>query len=101
MGVRFARVLAAFVALATVAFAVGDFASRPNGLGALGLLALIAVFALLLAYLFRPEREARPDRPEPPPEPPRPRRSSASSGVWAEGWDASEADRARERRRGH
>ena len=96
---RLLRVIAAFVALATVAFAVGDFASHPNAAGAVGLLVLIAVFALLLAYLFRPAREATERAPEPPPEEPRRRRSAPAAGVWAEGWDAGEADRARERRK--
>ena len=102
MGVRVIRTLAAFVALGTVAFAVGDFASHPNGLGALGILALIALFALLLAYLFRPAKapSATPAAPEPEPDPePEPRRPAKAAGVWSEGWDAGEAREARERRR--
>jgi hypothetical protein len=96
--VRAARTFAALVALATVAFTVGDFASHPNPLGALGILALIALFALLLAYLFRPAKAPAPPRPEPVPEP-EPRRPAKAAGVWADGWDAGEAREARERRR--
>ncbi len=99
MGVRIVRVLAAFVALGTVAFAVGDFASHPNAVGALGLLLLIAIFSFILAYLFRPASAGATRAPEPPPEEPRRRRPNTSAGVWAEGWDAGEADRARERRK--
>jgi hypothetical protein len=92
--VRIARNLAALVALGTVAFAVGDFASHPNAVGAIGLMLLIAVFAFLLAYLFRPEGERR-RKPKPPPEP---KRRASQPTVWA-GWDAEEAKAARERRR--
>lgn len=97
---RFARTLAVFVALGTVAFAVGDLASDPNPAGALAIVGLIAVFAFLLSVLFRGRRT----RPEPAPkpqaeaEPDAPRRRRPRQTVWA-GWDASEADRARERRR--
>jgi hypothetical protein len=97
--VRIVRVLAAFVALGTVAIAVGDFASHPNALGAVGLILLVVVFALLLAYLFRPSGERARPAPEPPPEEPPRRRAAPSAGVWAEGWDASEAERAKQRRR--
>lgn len=96
---RIARAFAALVALGTVAFAVGDFASHPNAVGAIGLVVLIAVFTAILTYLFRPRGGRDRPAPEPPPEEPRRRRSSPSSGVWAEGWDASEAERSRERRR--
>ena len=96
---RVIRVLAAFVALGTVAFAVGDFASHPNALGAIGLIVLIAVFALLLAFLFRPAGGRDRPAPEPPPEEPRRRRGAPAAGVWAEGWDASEAERSKQRRR--
>ena len=97
---RIVRNLAAVVALATVAFAVGDFASHPNAVGAVGLLALIAAFAFLLSYLFRPEGgRAREEKPEPVrPEPRRRQSPRTGDGVWS-GWDASEADAARERRR--
>ena len=99
---RVVRLIAAFVALGTVAFAVGDFARHPNTAGALGLVLVIAVFALLLAFLFRPRHAPAPAAErEPEPEPRRHRRSSsAAAGVWTEGWDASEAERARERRPG-
>ena len=93
---RVARNLAALVALATIGFAVGDFASHPNALGAIGIVLVIAAFAFLLAYLFRPDPSAR-TRPEPPPEP-KPR-APRKEHVWAEGWDAREAQEARERRR--
>jgi hypothetical protein len=93
--VRLARNLAALVALGTVAFAVGDFASHPNAVGAIGLVLLIAVFALLLSYLFRPTGERRPEAPAPKPEP---KRRAPRPTVWA-GWDAEEARAARERRR--
>ena len=96
--VRAIRTIAAFVALATVAFAVGDLASHPNPLGALGIVLLIAAFGFLLAYLFRPAKAPAPPEPEPEPEP-EPRRRSRPEGVWSEGWDASEAESARERRR--
>lgn len=95
---RAARTIAAFVALATVAFAVGDLASHPNALGAIGILLLIAAFAFLLAYLFRPEKAPAERTPEPDPEP-EPRRRAKPEGVWSQGWDAGEADVAREQRR--
>ncbi len=96
---RTARTVAAFVALATVAFAVGDFASHPNPLGAVGILVLIALFAGLLGYLFRSPKTP-PPAPEPAPAPePEPRRRASAAGVWSEGWDADEAQRARERGR--
>jgi hypothetical protein len=94
---RTARYLALLVALATVGFAVGDWASGPTFLGAAGLVLLIVVFSLLLGYLFRPDPAAR-TRPAPPrePAPPAPRKPTH---VWAEGWNAEEAQAARERRR--
>ena len=97
---RIARNFAALVALATVGFAVGDFATDPSALGAVGLLALIAVFAFLLAYLFRPQgSRERPPAPEPPREPdPEPRRRATPQTVWT-GWGAEEAQVAREQRR--
>ncbi|MGI8624205.1 MAG: hypothetical protein ACR2NB_12155 [Solirubrobacteraceae bacterium] len=57
--------LAAFVALATVAFAAGDWASHPNALGAVGLVLLLAAFGFLLSFLYRSsgERVAAADRP--------------------------------------
>ena len=93
---RIARNLAALVALATVGFAVGDFASHPNALGAVGIMLVIAAFAFLLSYLYRPAPDAR-SRPEPPPAA-KPR-APKSKHVWAEGWNAEEARAARERRR--
>lgn len=104
---RAVRTVAAVVALATVAFAVGDLASHPNPLGALGVLVLIAAFAALLSVLFRREPRVPGHRrrgAEPPPEPEpdtvvaSPRRRRPRETVWA-GWDASEAEQARERRR--
>jgi hypothetical protein len=92
---RVARYLALLVALATVGFAVGDFASHPNFVGAIGLVLLIIVCSVLLGYLFRPDPTAR-TRPEPPREPKPPKRPQH---VWAEGWNAEEAQAARERRR--
>jgi hypothetical protein len=92
--VRVARNIAALVALATVGFAVGDFASDPNALGAVGIMLLIAVFALLLAYLFRPAGERQAPKPRPEPQRARPK----AEPVWS-GWDAQEAEAARERRR--
>jgi hypothetical protein len=93
--VRVARNIAALVALATIGFAVGDFASHPNALGAVGIMLVIAAFAFLLSYLFRPH--GRRDAPEPPPDP-KPR-APRKEHVWSAGWDASEAQAARERRR--
>lgn len=82
-----ARNLAAFVALACVGFAVGDWATHPNVIGMLGILLLVAVFGVLLAYLFRPSR-ARLAAPPPPPPPPR--RAPSPSAPPA-GWE--DADR--------
>jgi hypothetical protein len=95
---RIARNIAAVVALATIGFAVGDFASHPNALGAIGLLLLIAVFAFLLSYLFRTrvEPEAKPDTPPAPAADP-PKRTRAET-VWT-GWNAEEAEVARQERR--
>jgi hypothetical protein len=94
---RVARYLALLVGLATVGFAVGDWASHPNWLGVIGLILLIVVCSLLLGYLFRPDPAAR-ERPEPPREP-KPPRERKQAHVWAEGWNAEEAQAARERRR--
>jgi hypothetical protein len=93
--VRVARNIAALVALATVGFAVGDFASHPNAPGAVGILLLIVIFALLIAYLFRPQGDRV--KPPPKPEPERRLKPKAPEPVWS-GWDASEARSARERR---
>jgi hypothetical protein len=93
---RVARYLALLVGLATVGFAVGDWASHPNFLGVVGLVLLIVVFSLLLGYLFRPDPASK-ERPEPPREP-APQTPKARH-VWAEGWNAEEAQAARERRR--
>ncbi len=96
---RIARNFAALVALATVGFAVGDFATHPNPLGALGLLALIAVFAFLLSYLFRPAGARRAKLT--PAEPERTRERAVRTKpetVWT-GWGAEEAQVAREQRR--
>jgi hypothetical protein len=95
--VRIARYVALLVALGTVGFAVGDWASHPNFLGLIGIAVVIVCFTLLLAYLFRPDprdREPRPVR-EREPKP----RAAKNEHVWAEGWDAREAREARERRR--
>ncbi len=93
---RFARYVALFVALATVGFAVGDWASHPNWLGLLGLAIVLVSFSLLLGYLFRPDPSARlRPKPRPEPEPQAPKEKH----VWAAGWDAGEARAARERRR--
>ena len=43
---RIARNLAVLVALATVGFALGDWASHPNALGVLGILGAERLFAL-------------------------------------------------------
>jgi hypothetical protein len=94
--VRIARNLAALVALATVGFAVGDFASHPNALGAIGIMVVIAAFAFLLAYLYRPQGASKKKAPRPPRE--RKPQAPKASHVWAEGWDADEARAARERR---
>ncbi len=48
---------AALVAVGTIGFAVGDFASHPNALGAVGLILLIAAFMFLLSFLHRPGPE--------------------------------------------
>ncbi|MEA2123553.1 MAG: hypothetical protein QOI80_335 [Solirubrobacteraceae bacterium] len=90
-----ARNFAALVALATVGFAVGDFAGHPNAVGAIGIMLMIAVFAFLLAYLFRPTGERPAKAPKPPTEP---KRRAPKESVWS-GWDAEEARAARERRR--
>ena len=92
---RAARYLALLVALATVGLAVGDWASDPNFVGVVGLVVLIVVCSVLLGYLFRPEPGAR-TRPEPPPREPK---TAKPKHVWAEGWNAEEAQAARERRR--
>ena len=94
---RVARYLALLVALATVGFAVGDWASHPNFVGVIGLGLLIVACSLLLGYLFRPDAAAR-SRPEPPREP-RPQAPKPKTHVWTEGWNAEEAQAARERRR--
>jgi hypothetical protein len=94
---RVARYLALLVGLATVGFAVGDWASHPNFVGAVGLVLLIVVFSLLLGYLFRPD-PALKERREPPRER-KPQAAPKASHVWAEGWNAEEAQAARERRR--
>ena len=99
---RIARNFAALVALATVGFAVGDFASHPNPLGAIGLLVLIGVFGFLLSYLFRTDGRRRPQArpaPEPEPEPRSEPRRRQPRAVWSAGWDAEEAQIAREQRR--
>jgi hypothetical protein len=95
---RVARYLALLVALATVGFAVGDFASHPNLVGGVGLVLLIVVCSVLLGYLFRPDPAAR-TRPEPPKKPKPPQAPKPQQHVWAEGWNAEEAQAARERRR--
>ena len=94
---RAARYLALLLTLATVGFAVGDWASHPNWLGIIGIGLLIVVCSLLLGYLFRPDPAAR-ERPAPPREP-EPRAPKKPQHVWAEGWNAEEAQAARERRR--
>jgi hypothetical protein len=93
---RVARYLALLVALATVGFAVGDWASHPNFIGGFGLVVLIVLCSVLLGYLFRPDPAAR-TRPEPPRDPAP--RAAKTKHVWAEGWNAEEAQAARERRR--
>ncbi|MEJ7894570.1 MAG: hypothetical protein WKF94_18210 [Solirubrobacteraceae bacterium] len=95
---RIARNIAALVALGTVGFAAGDFATHPNALGALGLIALLAAFGFLLSHLFRP---ARAPKPASEPKPPREREErKRPAPVWS-GWDAEEAQVAREQRREH
>ncbi len=91
--------LAALVALATVGFAVGDWAGHINALGAVGILLLIAAFAFLLSFLYRPTRApaaARDGEGEREPEPRRRRERPAGAASW----DAAEAGLARSRRRG-
>ena len=90
---RVATNLAALVALGTVGFAVGDWASHPNALGAVGLIVLLAAFTFLLSILYRPERERRARDPETP------RRQPAAVPA-ASGWGGEEAQQARSRRRG-
>ena len=89
---RVATNLAALVALGTVGFAVGDWASHPNALGALGLIVLLTAFTFLLSILYRPERERRARDPETP------RRQPAAVPA-ASGWGGEEAQQARSRRR--
>ena len=88
---RILRNIAVLVALATLGFAVGDWASHPNLLGVVGLMVLVLAFGFLLSVLFRPAREREPRAPE------EPRRRRAPAAAVA-GWGAEEAVTARERR---
>lgn len=94
---RIVRYFALLVGLGTVGFAVGDWASHPNFVGLVGLVLVIIVFSLLLGYLFRPDPAVR-TTPVPPKEPEEPRKRKPER-VWTEGWNAEEAQAARERRR--
>jgi hypothetical protein len=97
---RLARYLALLVGLATVGFAVGDWASHPNFLGVVGLGLLIVVFSLLLGYLFRPDPALKERRDTPPERKPQTQKTPPKAAhVWAEGWNAEEAQAARDRRR--
>lgn len=92
---RVASNLAALVALGTLGFAVGDWASHPNALGAVGLVVLLAAFTFLLSFLYRPARERVTAAPAPAQRPARGGIAPAAAG----GWGAEEAQQARSRRR--
>ncbi len=95
---QIARSIAALVGLGTIGFALGDFASHPNPLGALALLALMAAIAFLLSFLFRPARTPRAGAPAAIEEPRERPGRARSTPVWS-GWEAQEAQTAREQRR--
>ena len=97
---RIVRYIAALVGLATIGFAVGDFASHPNALGAVGLVVLVGVVTFLLSHLFRPARATAPATATPAADPPpRKRRERApDQPVWS-GWSGEEAQVARQARR--